>query len=156
MEKLDSMRVVRCILFFSSILIIGSCSKEPKYDLYWRWIELGVGWVNNLDESVEIDVWEGGLLINEETVVPGDTLEYSYGGQTPNPYWHIQNLIPCAVCPDSLTIEIKDTCFKASLLNPNELMLGWDNADVDTDSVHYVTGYFSIDSTAIQNALTWD
>lgn len=147
---------VRFVLGIVLIVFFYSCSKEPRYDLQWRNLELTVGWINNLEDTLEIRAWDSGFLKFIRSVAPADTHSISYNGETPNPYIHIQNLIPCAACPDSLTIEIKDTCFKASILNPDELLLGWENAFVDTDSVRYVRGYFNIDSTTIQNTLTCD
>lgn len=138
------------------LLVCNSCQKEPKYDLPWRWIDVEIGWINNLEEEVAVQYWRNGFHYQRRLVSPMDTISISASGHTPNQYLSIKHLSPCVVCPDSLIIEYKDTCFKVSVTNPDEELLNWDNASIDTDSVLYVNGYFSIDSSTVQSTLACD
>ena len=62
MEKLASMKFFRAILFLTTVLVSGSCSKDPLYPLEWTGIALEVGWINDLDDSITVNAWRGSSI----------------------------------------------------------------------------------------------
>lgn len=157
MEKLASMKFFRAILFLTTVLVSGSCSKDPLYPLEWTGIALEVGWINDLEESITVNAWRGSShIVYNRTFAPNDTMIIKYHFESPNAYLDIKYLTPCAACPDSMTIETTDTCFKASTLNTDEDLLNWDNASKETDSVRFLRGYFVVDPATVQNTLSCD
>ena len=155
MEDVILMKYKLGVAFFV-LLGCNSCKEEPKYHLPWRWFDVEIGWINNLDDEVAIQYWRNGLHAQREFISVTDTFKIGSIGHTPDQYLSIKYLPPCAACPDSLIIEYRDTCFMISSMNPGEELLNWENASIDTDSVLYINGYFSIDSSTVKSTSSCD